>query len=642
MGARRVVRFGSFEFDVASGELWTSGRRVPLQTQPAQVLAQLVSVPGEVVTRDELRRALWADDTFVDFDAALNVAINKIRYALRDSAAAPRFVETLPKRGYRFLADVRSVEETGPVLPGMGRDQPASFEPVVQRRHPRWPWVAGLALVLAATAVWSGTRRAAPATSMRSIAVLPFRPLVSDMPDDALQVALAEAVIVKLGELRQLRVPSIRAVQRYAKGDTDARVAGRELGVDALLEGTLLRRDGNVRLTARLIDVEEGTSLWAGRWDVAWTDIFTVQDTIATEVSGALAIRLGANEQERLRRHPTNLAAYDAYLRARSLMVRLTPNDSRRAIEKLEEAVRLDPKSSRAYATLAFAYIMVGITDGPPESYATLARAAAQRARELDPTSGEAWGGLGRILYHFDWNAQGGLDNVRRALELEPNNPFVLHCASRLIAESGHTLEALALSERALALDPTSPLANRDTTTDLMLARRYDEAVEQAQKALELDPFDELVYRSLASSHERLGREREAVDAYIKPLTFSEEHREHVDRLRAAADRGGLRGFYEQQLAMLLEPDPIAHSAEIARIYVKLGDTSRALEQLEALYADRWPWILSLKHHPDWDPLRTHPRFERLMARLDEHVSRVTRDSRRRSDELPRLARLLR
>ncbi len=619
MSARHVVRFGTFEFDVASGELWTSGRRVPLQTQPAQVLAQLVSAPGEVVTRDELRRTLWADDTFVDFDAALNVAINKIRYALRDSATAPRFVETLPKRGYRFLADVWPAEETGPVPPDPGRDQPDRFEPVVLKRRPRWPWVAGLVLVIGATAVWSGTRPAEPAPSMRSLAVLPFRPLVSDMPDDALQVALAEAVIVKLGELRQLRVPSIRAVQRYAKGDTDARVAGRALGVDAVLEGTLLRRHGNVRLTARLIDVNEGTSLWAGRWDVPWTDIFTVQDTIATEVTGALAIRLGADEQERLRRHPTNLAAYDAYLRARSLMVRLTAKDSRRAIEKLEEAVRLDPRSARAHATLAFAYIMVGITDGPPEPYATLARGAAQRARELDPASGEAWGGLGRILYHFDLNTQGGLDHMRRALELEPSNPFVLHCASRLIAQAGHTREALALSERALALDPTSPLANRDKTSDLVLAGRYEEAVEQAQKALELDPYDAIVYRSLATSYERLGRERDAVDAQIKPLTFSEEHRERVERLRTAGDKGGLRGFYEQKLAMLLESAPGTHSAEIAEIYVKLGDAPRALEQLEALYDERWPWILSLKHDPDWDSLRTHPRFERLMARLDEH-----------------------
>jgi len=495
---------------------------------------------------------------------------------------------------------------------------------VAVRVRPRWTWMAGLALTLAVPVLWSGTRPAQPATSMRSLAVLPFRPLVSDTPDDALQMALAEAVIVKLGELRQLRVPSIHAVQRYATRDTDARVAGVRLGVDAVLEGTLLRRDGTVRLTARLIDVKEGTSLWAGRWDVSWTDIFTVQDAIATEVAGALAVRLGADEQQRLRHRPTNLAAYDAYLRARALMLRLTATDSRRAAEKLEEAVRLDPRSAPAHATLAFAYIMVAITDGPREPNATLARAAAQRAFELEPASGEARGGLGLILFHFDWNGQGALEHMRRALELEPNNPFVLHCASRLIADSGHTAEALALTERALALDPTSPLANRDKVTDLVLARRYDEAIEQAQKALELDPYNAMVYRSLARSYEQLGREREAIDAYIKPLTFAEGHRDQVERLRAAAKRGGLRAFYEQWLAELLERNPSGHSEEMARVQMKVGDSTRALEQLEALYAERWPWILSLKHDPDWDSLRTHPRFERLMARLAEQDTRGT------------------
>jgi tetratricopeptide (TPR) repeat protein len=198
----------------------------------------------------------------------------------------------------------------------------------------------------------------------------------------------------------------------------------------------------------------------------------------------------------------------------------------------------------------------------------------------------------------------------------------VLHCASRLIAESGHTGEALALTERALALDPASPLANRDKTSDLVLARRYEEAIEQARRALELDPYDALIYRSLAISYERLGRERDAIDAYIKPLTFSEEHRERVARLRAAAARDGLRGFYQGSLAMLLERDPDARSEEIARIHMKLGDSARALEQLDALYADRWPWMLSLRHDPEWDPLRTHPGFQRLMARLDEHDTR--------------------
>ena len=622
MRTSSLVRFGVFEFDPASGELRREGRRIPLQTQPAQVLAHLVRAPGEVVTREDLRRTLWADDTFVDVDAALNVAINKIRHALRDSASAPRFVETLPKRGYRFLADVHPVgDDPEPSPAPTDRDLPPLAR--ASPRGVRWVWAA-LVLSLALLTLWGGSRWQVPAATTRSLAVLPFRPLVSDMPDDALQVALAEAVIVKLGDLQQLRVPSIHAVQRYATRDTDARVAGRELGVETVLEGTLLRRNGTVRLTARLIDVDEGTSLWSGRWDFAWTDIFSVQDAIATEVTRALAVRLGADERNRLHRHPTNLAAYEAYLRARSLMLRLTADDSRLAIEKLEEAVALDPRSSHAQATLAFAYIMAAILEGPREPNATLARRAAERARELDAGSGEAYAALGRILFHFDWNTEGALEHMRKALELEPANPFVLHCASRLFADLGQTRDALALVERALALDPASALANRDKLVNLMLARRYDEAIGQAHKALELSPYDAMVYHFLGRSYEQLGRERDAIDAYIKPLTFSEEHRERVARLRAAAERGGLRGYYEEALAVLLEGGSRAHAGRIARIHLKLGDTARALEWLDRLQAERWPWMPALTHDPEWDVVRDHPRFQRLMALVEQQAARGT------------------
>lgn len=615
MSAQRVVRFGVFEFDVTSGELRKEGRRVGLQSQPAQILAQLVSNPGCVMTREELRRTVWPEDTFVDFDTALNVAVNKLRQALHDSAITPRFIETIPRRGYRFLADVHSVEPaaTPPDAPSTSR---ARF------RSTQRLWVAALALAITVPAVtigsdwlrWTITRGDRPSASPRSVAVLPFRPLVAEARDEALEMGLAEAVIIKLGELKQLRVPSIHAVQRFARLDVDPLVAGRELRVESVLAGSLLRVNGNVRLSARLLDVQKGATIWSQQWDVPWTDIFSVQDAVATEVTRALALSLGTEERTSLRKHPTNVAAYDRYLRARSLLFRRTIPDTRRAIERLEEAVELDPDSAAAHGSLGFGYISVPLLDGPAEPYVALGRQAALRALELDPTIAEAHAVLGRIKYQFDWDDEGAERQFRRALDLDPTHPFVLHCFSLVLAELGRPVESLVLADRALAQDPASVLANRDKGIILYLARRYDDALEQFRRALELDRYYVSVYPWLALAYERLDRSEEATEAYITPLTFSEENRGMVAALREAARRGGLKGFWRRRLQFLLE-EPEVRMGSVAFGYLEVGDSDQALAWLEKVYAARGAFIRTLQNNPRWDPLRSDPRFQDLLRR---------------------------
>lgn len=618
MNDPRAVRFGTFEFEFASGELRTGGRLVPLQSQPAQVLAQLLNHPGQIVTREDLRRAVWGDDTFVEFDTALNVAINKIRQALRDSRLSPRFIETIPRRGYRFLAEVRPL--TAPDAPSIPATDRSALPSPGRRtgsglRPNRWLWAVALLVVVAGAAAWSGTRAGDPARDVESVAVLPFRPLVADARDEALEVGLAEAVIIRLGGLTPLRVPSIHAVQPYAQRHADARVAGRELGVNAVLEGSLLRANGNVRLSARLIDVAEGSTLWAGQWDLPWNDIFTVQDTIATEVSRALAIRL-ADAGVASKPHPTNSAAYERYLRARYLLLRRTVADSKRAAELLQEAVALDPASAAAHATLGFAHISVALLGGPTEPFVEAGRQAVRRALDLDPTIAEAHAVLGRILIHFDWDFEGGERQMRRALELGPADPFVLHCYSRVLADEGRFPEALALADRALAQDPASVLANRDKAQILFMARRYDECVEMCRRTLELDPYSPLVHAYLGRAYENLGRAREAVDAHIAPLALSEANRDTVATLRAAADRGGLKGFWQRRLQLLLDEREVQPYA-VAHAFLQVGDRQRALDWLEKLYAARGGQIRQLKTNPDWDPLRGDPRFEDLLRRAN-------------------------
>lgn len=607
MSTQRLVKFGRFEFDFASGELRRDGRKVSLQSQPAQVLAHLLSRPGELVTREDLRRGIWAEHTFVEFDTALNVAISKVRQALGDSAVAPFFIETLPKRGYRFLADVRPVgssEAVPPIAPT------PTVQPVLWRR---WR-LAGVCLIVVLAALWNGLQNAPASVPPRAVAVLPFRPLLTETRDEALEIGLTEAVIVRLGQLKALRVPSINAVQRYAHMERDARQVGRDLGVEAVLEGSVLRLNGNVRLSARLIDVATGTTMWAQQWDFPWTEIFSVQDAMATEVARTLALSLAAENNASVRKHPTNAAAYDAYLRARFLLLRRTVPDSKRAAELLEEAVRQDPDSAAAHASLAFAYISVPLLEGPTKPFVELARHAAERAIRLDSSRAEAHAVLARIFVHFDWDAEASNRASRRALELDPTNPFVLHCYSLMLADQGRFEEALVLADRALAQDPASVLANRDKAIILYLARRFEPCVEQCRKTVELDPFVGSVYPFLGHAYVQLGRPEEAVEAYLTPLTFSEKNREMVDALRRAARRGGLKEFWRVRLQYLLK-EPHVPLATVAAGYVLIGDHDSAIAWLERLYAERGGWITSLKRHPRWDPLRSDPRFQDLLRR---------------------------
>jgi tetratricopeptide (TPR) repeat protein len=341
-----------------------------------------------------------------------------------------------------------------------------------------------------------------------------------------------------------------------------------------------------------------------------------VQDAMATEVTSALAVRLGAEEPTSPRSQPTNVAAYDAYLRARHLLRRRTIEDSTRAAELLEEAVRRDPTSGAAYASLGFAYISVPLLGGASKPFVSLGRQAAQRALELDPTLAEPHSVLGRIKVHFDWDIEGGHRQSRRAIELEPDNPFVLHCYSLILADEGQFEEALALADRALALDPASVIANRDKAIILYLARRYEESIQQGRRTLELDPYYVPAYHFLAQAYEQLGLSEQAVEAYITPLTFSEKNQEIVASLRAAAKRGSAKEFWKERVRIMLKA-PQPSSVFVAAAYVKIAEHDRAFEWLEKLYAERGAWIRSLKVNPVWDPLRADPRFHDLLRRAN-------------------------
>ena len=471
--------------------------------------------------------------------------------------------------------------------------------------------VASLALIVFFLLPERGCRNAA-STPPRSVAVLPFKPLVADARDEALELGMAEAVIVKLGQQPSLRVPSIGAVRRYAGLEPNPLQAGRELGVETVLDGSLQRANDRLRVSARLLDVATGTARWAKQWDLPWTDVFTVQDALAAEVARELALTLVPSQKTK---QTTNPVAYEGYLRASYLVTQRTPEDSRRAIALLEEVVRIDPSLAPAYAVLADAHLSIPWLGAPLEPHVSLARQAAQRSLELDPTGAEAHAILGTILAQFDWDPVGGERELKRALELGPEVATVLRLYSLFLWHEGRFDESLALNARELALDPASVFANRNKAIILYYARRYEESIAQSKKTVELDRYFITAYSWLGKSYEQLGRDGEAVEAHIMPLTFREERLHDAAALRAAAERGGLRGFWRRWLEIEESWQEYFNTDIPALAWMKLGDRERALRELEHLCEARSPWIRALKVEPQWDPLRADPRFQAILRK---------------------------
>jgi TolB-like protein/DNA-binding winged helix-turn-helix (wHTH) protein/Tfp pilus assembly protein PilF len=488
------IQFDPFELDLSSGELYKRGRKVRLERLPFQVLATLVEQPGLVVTREQLQRKLWASDTFVDFEAGLNTAIGKLREALGDSRAHSRFVETLPRRGYRFIGAVQRASNGKPLteVGTPGAASPPTSAPLVSR----WRTVsaAGLvvALVAAALGTWSvaGRRQRLPQVvnpkRIQTIAVLPFKSLTG-ANDPALELGLADALITKLSNSRELVVRPTASVLKYTAADGDPVAAGRELKVDSVLDGSVQRMDDRVRVTVPLLSVQDGSPLWGQEFDELWTQILTVQDSISERVVRALTIELTGDERERLTKRDTeSLEAYEAYLLGRYHWNRRNADGIQEARDYFERAIALDPGYALAYSGLADSYVMFpAVIGGQPRELFGKARAAALKATQIDDTAAEPHASLAFILVHYDFDWSGAEREFKRAFELNPNyaTAHQWYGASYLSLIGKHA-EAIAEAKRAQELDPLSPVISRDIGRAYYYAREYDHAIEQYRKPL--------------------------------------------------------------------------------------------------------------------------------------------------------------
>jgi TolB-like protein/DNA-binding winged helix-turn-helix (wHTH) protein/tetratricopeptide (TPR) repeat protein len=630
-----VVRFGIFEVSLQSGEVRKAGLRIRVQQQPMKLLEVLLEHPGEVVTREELRSRVWPSESFGDFDQALNIAIGKLRSALGDSAESPRFIETLPKRGYRFIADV-SVVDTGarPKRQEPVAEDPPAADPgpkiqgiglaVAPRRRllpTRWIIVAlALALSLAILSVWLFRSRAPASTGIRSIAVLPLENLSGDTSQNYFADGMTDELITDLAQISALRVISRTSVMVYKGARKPLPQIARELNVDAVVEGTVLRSGDQVRITAQLIEASTDKHLWSQTYEGELRDSLALQSRVAAAVADQIRINLTPREQAALKNVKVVIPeAYESYLKGRYFWNKRTAESLKVALAYFKQAVEEDPKYSQAYSGLADTYALLGdwqyAVMTPKEAFPK-AKAAAIKALELDSSLGEAHNSLAFVLDGFDWDFDSAGKEFQRAIELNPGYATAHHWYAWHLSLLGRFDDAIAEMRKAENLDPLSLIINADLAELLGLAHSYDESIRQSRKTIEMDPNFALAHNQLAQAYLQKQMYEEAVAELQKAVKLSVDSPTCTANLARAYVASGKRREALKLLGDLKKRSHPGYSnaAEIATIYASLGDTDQAMNWLERGYEERFnPGVLL---RPGFDPLRSDSRFQNLLHRV--------------------------
>ncbi len=626
----RLLKFGVFEADLRTGELTKHGKRLSLQEQPFRLLALLLEKPGELVTREELRGRLWPQ-TIVDFDHGLNKAISKIREALGDSAENPRFIETVARRGYRFLAEVAVVhdEQAATVAGDLAvHGDPGLLRLIDAGTSPRRPFRAlawrlfgfGLLLVLAISLSWNlyPWRHSQP--TIRSLAILPLENLSGDASQDYFADGMTDELITDLGQISALRVISRTSVMTY-KGVRKplAQIAG-ELNVDAVVEGSILRSGERVRITAQLIQLPADKHLWAQSYEGDIRDVLTLQNQVARAIAEQIRATLNRQEQAALEgAKAVNPEAYQAYLKGRYFLNKRTGDGLRRAIEYFNSAIETDPTYAEAYSGLADAYALSGDWKYgviSPQDAFPKTRAAATKALTLDDSLGEAHASLAFALDLYGWDWEAAETEYKQAIKLKPSYATAHQWYSWHLFMMGRNSEGMLELRKAESLDPLSLIIGADLADALCVAHLYDEAVQQSKKTLEMDP-------NFAVGRYELGQ------ALVQKYMYDEA----IAEFQRAIELSGHSGAFDSNLAHVYavsgrkeeaikilkdleardDQNP-SIGADIALIYVGLGDQDQAMIWLNKAYEARFKASILLR--PAFDPLRSNARFKDLRRRI--------------------------
>ncbi len=627
-----IFEFSKFRLDAAECALFRERRAVPLEPQVFKTLLVLVENAGHLVEKGTLLDEIWGDAQVEEGNLVRNISL--LRKALGEGENGERYIETIPKRGYRFVAQVKHVGEestdsivaTEETQPEMGPSDGAGTKlrlPRVGNVYLVAAAVVACLLLIVAVIQWtrSVTAKLPGDPVHTSIAVLPFKPLTGEERDEALEIGMAEALINKLSTVPQLIVRPVGVVRRYTALDQDPLEAGREMGVDAVLESTLQKSTDDVQVTSRLLRVRDGVALWSYRSDEPQSNILVLQNLLSEKVAASLVTKLSPEQRKLLGRHYTqNAEAYQLYLKGRFFFEKVTPDGVKKSVSYFQQAIDKDPNFALAYCGMCASYTLFGhLRVLRPEEAFPAAKAALARALELDESLSEAHSQAGFISLHYDYDWARADKEFQRAIELNPNSPMAHHGRAFYLAAVGRTDEALLEIRRALDLDPISLHLNADAGRLFSYARRTDDAIDQLRKTLEMGPDFPLAARYLARVYAHKGMDKQAFAEYrwsTEPLGVAAADDTRSAKAFAAS---GLAGYYRFELDRLkkLLKERYASPFEIARLYAALGEQDRSIQWLGKAIEERNFAIPFLKVDPDFDNVRSDQRFSNLLRKLD-------------------------
>ena len=647
----RIVRFGTFEADLMTRELRKSGVRIKLHGQPFEVLAMLLERPGEAVPREQLRQKLWSTDTFVDFDAGVNTVINRLREALGDSAENPRFIETVPRHGYRFIAPVEAEGSEPPVANGIPTNPPSSgvvqaVAPVPTRIHGRRIKVLalGLAVVVALIALlsFSSVRerllgRPSP-PHIESLAVLPLANLSGDPGQDFFADGMTEALITDLGKISALRVISRTSVVQYKGTRKPLPEIARELNVDGLVEGTVSRSGNHLRITANLLQASPERHLWAESYEGDVGDVLALQGQVAQAIAREIQVKLTPEEQKLLgNARPVDPQAHDDYLRGRYFCDKDTREPVEKGIKYFELAIKEAPSDPLGYAGLANCYVLLSsggdifVGDLSAAEIMPKARDAASQALRLDENLAEAHTSLACVEMTLNWNWAGAEREFKRAIELNPSDSTARAWYAHYLAAVGRSDESVAEAKRALELDPFSVFTMDFSDWAFYLDRHYDLATEQSQKTSELAPEYPWSHYDLGQIYEWTGRHREAIEEYTKAQEIFGLSQNRLAELRTAYQQSGEKGYWRKTMEFCQDASKqrrkfatpsgygfcdYVKDLYVALFHVRLGEHDAAFHLLDTACTKHETELIYLKVDPQWDSIRSDPRFQSLLRRV--------------------------